>query len=325
MVEKTRIEIALLLPNLPDRRDACVGRLGDLLMAKEGVDATHLIEPDALPPERICIHFDPDQLSLGEVRDLAHRAGAELAERFGHLLLNSPPMHVRRARTFGDRLEQIDGVLEAVVSPEGAVRIEFDRTEISEDQIRAAARKLGVRPAEKLPSAILAFVAENTELIFAVLCGGCLLAGWLLATFGEASPWISWTLYAAAYAFGGFYIARETVEKLLARRFEIDLLMLAAAIGAAALGKWAEGALLLFLFSLGHSLEHYAMGRARRAPSKPSPSSRRKRPWCGAAKNWKRSASRRSPPATSPSSSRTSGSRPTASSSMAPAASTSRR
>src|SRR3546814_4099769 len=32
-----------------------------------------------------------------------------------------------------------------------------------------------------------------------------------------------------------------------------------------ALGAWAEGALLLFLFSLGHALEHYAMGRAKRA------------------------------------------------------------
>jgi Cd2+/Zn2+-exporting ATPase len=41
--------------------------------------------------------------------------------------------------------------------------------------------------------------------------------------------------------------------------------MLVAAAGAAALGEWAEGALLLFLFSLGHALEHYAMGRARRA------------------------------------------------------------
>src|SRR5690606_24112758 len=42
-------------------------------------------------------------------------------------------------------------------------------------------------------------------------------------------------------------------------------LMLVAAAGAAALGSWAEGALLLFLFSLGHALEHYAMGRAKRA------------------------------------------------------------
>jgi Cd2+/Zn2+-exporting ATPase len=48
-------------------------------------------------------------------------------------------------------------------------------------------------------------------------------------------------------------------------RLEIDALMLVAAGGAAALDKWAEGALLLFLFSIGHALEHYAMGRARRA------------------------------------------------------------
>lgn len=41
--------------------------------------------------------------------------------------------------------------------------------------------------------------------------------------------------------------------------------MLVAAAGAAALGAWAEGALLLFLFSFGHALEHYAMGRAKRA------------------------------------------------------------
>jgi Cd2+/Zn2+-exporting ATPase len=41
--------------------------------------------------------------------------------------------------------------------------------------------------------------------------------------------------------------------------------MLVAAAGAATLGAWAEGALLLFLFSIGHALEHYAMGRAKRA------------------------------------------------------------
>jgi Cd2+/Zn2+-exporting ATPase len=38
-----------------------------------------------------------------------------------------------------------------------------------------------------------------------------------------------------------------------------------AAIGAAAIGEYAEGAMLLVLFSLGHGLEHYAMGQARKA------------------------------------------------------------
>lgn len=60
-------------------------------------------------------------------------------------------------------------------------------------------------------------------------------------------------------------MVREAVERLRHRRFEIESLMLLAAVGAAYLGKWAEGALLLCLFSIGHALEHFAMGRARRA------------------------------------------------------------
>ena len=59
--------------------------------------------------------------------------------------------------------------------------------------------------------------------------------------------------------------ALPRVLVLQLKRFEIDTLMLVAAAGAAALGAWAEGALLLLLFSLGHALEHFAMGRAKRA------------------------------------------------------------
>ena len=54
--------------------------------------------------------------------------------------------------------------------------------------------------------------------------------------------------------------ARITIA---ARVFAV--LMLAAAAGAALLGEWAEGAFLLFLFSLGHAGEHYALDRARNA------------------------------------------------------------
>jgi len=106
---------------------------------------------------------------------------------------------------------------------------------------------------------------EKTGLIFALICGSLLLVGWMLSVLTSVTPWLPWTLYLAAYFFGGFFTLREAIENLRAGRFEIDFLMLVAAIGAASLGKWVEGALLLFLFSLGHALEHYAMGRARRA------------------------------------------------------------
>jgi Cd2+/Zn2+-exporting ATPase len=106
---------------------------------------------------------------------------------------------------------------------------------------------------------------KNTELIFAILCGVALGAGFGLSFIGGLPSWISLSLYIIAYFFGGFFTTKEAVETILKGGFEIDFLMLVAAIGAAILGAWVEGALLLFLFSLGHSLEHYAMGKARKS------------------------------------------------------------
>ncbi|MDF1849504.1 MAG: heavy metal translocating P-type ATPase [Verrucomicrobiales bacterium] len=105
----------------------------------------------------------------------------------------------------------------------------------------------------------------KTEIIFSLICGALLLVGFLIGRFNAAPDSVSLALYIAAYFFGGYFAAKEAIGKLRNRSFEIDFLMLVAAAGAATLGEWAEGALLLFLFSLGHALEHYAMGRARRA------------------------------------------------------------
>ncbi|GAB2972320.1 heavy metal translocating P-type ATPase [Mucilaginibacter puniceus] len=106
---------------------------------------------------------------------------------------------------------------------------------------------------------------KNTEMIFAIICGVALGAGWGLSFISGLPSWVSLALYLTAYFFGGFFTAKEAVETILKGGFEIDFLMLVAAIGAGILGAWVEGALLLFLFSLGHSLEHYAMGKARKS------------------------------------------------------------
>ena len=105
----------------------------------------------------------------------------------------------------------------------------------------------------------------SVELLFAIACGVSVATGWMLATFTETPGSIPFGLYLAAYFFGGYFTVTEAFQKIRRGEFEIDFLMLVAAAGAAALGEWAEGALLLFLFSIGHALENYAMGRARRA------------------------------------------------------------
>ncbi len=79
--------------------------------------------------------------------------------------------------------------------------------------------------------------------------------GFGLSYLETVPNWVSLALYIGSYFFGGFYTAKEAIETVAKGGFEIDFLMLVAAIGAAVLGEWAEGALLLFLFSIGHALE----------------------------------------------------------------------
>ncbi|MDD2312646.1 MAG: heavy metal translocating P-type ATPase, partial [Petrimonas sp.] len=106
---------------------------------------------------------------------------------------------------------------------------------------------------------------KNTELIFSILSGILLAIGFGFSFVDALPSWVSLSLYIGAYFFGGFYTTKEAVETVFKGGFEIDFLMLVAAIGAAILGAWSEGALLLFLFSMGHALEHYAMNKARKS------------------------------------------------------------
>jgi Cd2+/Zn2+-exporting ATPase len=77
----------------------------------------------------------------------------------------------------------------------------------------------------------------------------------------------SWVLpvNVLAYFFGGFWATRETLPELLRGKLDVDFLMIFAAVGAALIGHWQEGIILLFLFSLSNTLQTYAMERSRRA------------------------------------------------------------
>src|SRR5690606_9671905 len=68
-----------------------------------------------------------------------------------------------------------------------------------------------------------------------------------------------------AYVAGGLFGAKGAVESLMERKIDVDLLMILAALGAAIIGQWHEGAILLFLFSLSNVLQDYAIGRSRSA------------------------------------------------------------
>lgn len=109
------------------------------------------------------------------------------------------------------------------------------------------------------------WVQERWTLLTVGAAGVFLAAGFFGERFLGMPPSVALAFYVLAYVAGGYDVACEALPALLRGKFDTDLLMLAAAAGAAALGEWPEGAFLLFLFALGHAGEHYALDRARNA------------------------------------------------------------
>jgi Cd2+/Zn2+-exporting ATPase len=115
------------------------------------------------------------------------------------------------------------------------------------------------------PSFLPHWIQERWAVLTVTVAGVALVVGFFGEKFFGLPPSVALAFYILAYLAGGYDVVRVALPALLHGKFDIDILMLAAAAGAALLGEWAEGAFLLFLFALGHAGEHYAMDRARNA------------------------------------------------------------
>ncbi len=98
----------------------------------------------------------------------------------------------------------------------------------------------------------------------ATICGVALIIAWLLSRKAEAPSPIAIGIFAVSIIAGAWDAAKDTFEKLRKAQVDIHFLMLAVAAGAASIGAWSEGALLLFLFSASGAMEHYALHRTHR-------------------------------------------------------------
>ncbi|MBI2795290.1 MAG: cadmium-translocating P-type ATPase [Gemmatimonadetes bacterium] len=285
MTEFVRLDLPVLLPGVQDDQDACVARLVALLEARDGIGRVHVTHehgaaavehdagthPDDGPPApgALCVHYDPARISLGRITELAESAGATITQRFGHAVI---PFRAVGAEDGGTRIEaalrSLPGVTAAVVNfPAQLVRVEFDTGATTIAAVREALVGLGAPTAGLDPDAAPDWYARHREIVWSVAGGAFTLAGALVGRVAAIPAPVAIALYGVAYFFGARDLLGHLASDLRRRhfRFNIDLLMVVAAAGAAVLGAWAEGALLLFLFSMGHALEHYAMGRARNA------------------------------------------------------------
>ena len=101
----------------------------------------------------------------------------------------------------------------------------------------------------------------------AALAAGCLVFGLLGLLTGALihNIFLETGLYMLAYLCGGWDAAGDAWERIRKGQLDVHFLMLAVAAGAAVIGAWREGSLLLFLFSASGAMEHFAMGRTKKA------------------------------------------------------------
>jgi Zn2+/Cd2+-exporting ATPase len=143
------------------------------------------------------------------------------------------------------------------------VRVTYDAARLTTSRIAEAVAQTGMRAwlehEEPRP-------APSTDLrARLVWSSGVALSAGLASLFSPPAAPYAWILFVAAIVLGGIHTARRAWASIRARVLDIHVLMLVAVAGAMAIGEWAEGASVVFLFALAQLLETRAMERARGA------------------------------------------------------------
>ncbi|MGB5945052.1 heavy metal translocating P-type ATPase [Paenisporosarcina sp.] len=110
---------------------------------------------------------------------------------------------------------------------------------------------------------IFSRLKPHVELIAALFSGVLILFAWFLGSSDET--FLSIALYLLAFLIGGYAQAKEGILNTIHRKeLNVELLMIIAAIGSSIIGYWAEGAILIFIFSLSGALETYTMNKSKK-------------------------------------------------------------
>ncbi|WP_209123397.1 heavy metal translocating P-type ATPase [Alkalihalobacillus sp. BA299] len=105
---------------------------------------------------------------------------------------------------------------------------------------------------------------EHRQLFLALTSGILIAIAWTFDQFSTPT-YLTVCLFLFAYIIGGYYKAREGIKEFIEqRKFSVEILMILAAIGAAWIGYWMEGAILIFIFALSGALETYTMNKSHR-------------------------------------------------------------
>ncbi|MDM5316954.1 heavy metal translocating P-type ATPase [Fictibacillus sp. b24] len=106
-------------------------------------------------------------------------------------------------------------------------------------------------------------LSARTQLIMATTAGVFILSAWMMEKYTDSPFYV--LFYLLAFVVGGYAKAVEGIQaSLKEKQLNVELLMMFAAIGSAAIGYWGEGAVLILIFAYSGALEMYTLQKSDR-------------------------------------------------------------
>lgn len=169
------------------------------------------------------------------------------------------------AGKFEKNVKQLPGVTSATVNL-GASKISVEgQTTIEELEEAGAFENLIIRDDQENDEQVRSkesFIKRNIALIISL--GFILVAVISQLSLGE-DHLLTKALYILAIIIGGFDLFKEGFSDLIKLDFSMESLMTIAIIGAAFIGEWAEGSIVVILFAISEALERFSMVKARQS------------------------------------------------------------
>jgi len=288
-MQKTKLTLNLLLPEVPDERDECVQRLIAAMQRQRGIEQVHVVEGESGAEPKLCFHYDDNLISLADVERLAKSAGAEITGHYGHLVTEVDGIHeMTQASTLEKALLDTKGVLGASVTNAGFVRAEWDKREVDKhDLLRVMeAQKLKPQSASQDhghpdeeghshdDGQVYAHGADESEskwkeyapaiISLVLLLCGIAFDQWLKPAFFTGHVRLAW--YIAAYLPVGWPVAMRAFRAIRRADFFTEFfLMSLATVGAFAIGEYPEGVAVMLFYAIGELFQDAAVNRARRS------------------------------------------------------------
>ncbi|GGJ66376.1 Cd2+/Zn2+-exporting ATPase [Anoxybacillus voinovskiensis] len=169
------------------------------------------------------------------------------------------------AATFEKNVRAIDTVEEAYVNFGAAKLTVVGKATIDQLEKAGAFDGIHVIPEHEQKEVPPVPFWRKRANVLATISAIFLMIGSLLSFMKGEQHGLVIGMFAVAIVIGGYDLFRSGLANLGRLQFDMKTLMTIAIIGAALIGEWKEGAVVVFLFAVSEALERYSMERARRS------------------------------------------------------------